>query len=78
MARAVLRLLHDGDCLEGFDNSGDLLGLMAHDNHGLARLQRFASAHNMFDERASASAVEHFRQTGFKPGAFPGRKNDDG
>ncbi len=61
MARTVLRLLHDGDGIEGFDNSGDLLSLMAHDNNGFARLKWFASAHNMFDERASTGAVQDFR-----------------
>ena len=75
VARAVLRLLQDCSRLEGFNNSGDLLGLVADDNDCFSRLERFASAKNMLHQRASAGAVQHLRHAGLQPRAFPGCQN---
>ena len=51
---------------------------MADYHHGFARLQRFASPHNLLDQRSSTGAVQHLCQTGLQPRAFAGRENHNG
>ena len=69
-AGAILRLLQHGKCPERLDHCGDLFRLVTHDDHGLAGLQRLAGAHNMFDERSPARAVQHLRQARLQPRPF--------
>jgi hypothetical protein len=74
----MLRLLQNGFCVERFHYGGDLLGLMADYDDGFFWFERRASAKDVFDKGAAASAVEHFRKARFQPGALSRGENDDG
>jgi hypothetical protein len=55
-----------------------LSGLVANDDHGLARLQWLTGAGDLFDERASTGAVQHFGQAGLETGTFSRSEDYDG
>ena len=78
MTGAVLRPLQHGERPARRDNRCDLFRLVADYHHGFARLQRFASPHNLLDQRSSTGAVQHLCQTGLQPRAFAGRENHNG
>jgi hypothetical protein len=75
MARAALRLLQHGLHSQWHNSGGHFIGLMAHHGHNTARLERQACTHNILDQRASASAMKHFRKRRFEPRALARRQN---
>jgi hypothetical protein len=75
MARAALRLLQNCFDAERSDVTRDVICLMPHNRHNLARLERLAGAYNVFDERASPGAMQHLRQRRFQPRPLAGRQN---
>jgi hypothetical protein len=48
---------------------------MTHHCDDLARFERLAGAHNVFDERPASGAMQNFRQRGFQARALAGRQN---
>jgi len=49
----------------------DLFRLVAYDDHRLARLQRLAGGHDLFDERASTARCSTFARLDFNRVPFP-------
>jgi hypothetical protein len=83
VAGAALRLLDDGldggasQLAEIVDNFGDFGSLMSHDGQYLRGLESLAGAQHVFDERASASAMEHFGKLGTHASSLARSENDD-
>ena len=75
VARPALRLLQYRLDAERRHRGAHVIGLMPHDRHDLARLERLAGAHHVLDERPAARAVQHFCQRGFQPRALARRQN---
>ena len=78
VASALLRLLQNGIGAESFDDGADFFGLVADDGEDLAGLERLAGADHVFDERATAGAVENLREFGLHARAFAGREDHTG
>jgi hypothetical protein len=74
MARPALRLLQYRFDAEWRNRSAHLFGLVPHNRHDLARLERLARAHHLLDKRPAPRAVQHFSQRGFQPRALACRQ----